>query len=228
MKNCFILFLVSLFSTFISAQKMKVQIGTDIPYQFYAGVDYSVHSNVGLSLRTGLLTPPYSTVIINAIEGFGADPLLSEILQYTFNLGWMNALSSYYKFGNKKQWFIGPEFRLDHLIAAETPKTLIEVATGKSIPTGTRQNPTIQLKMGLTLYAVGFRIGRHFMLDKSNKHFINIEFSASKHIATQTFLSANGLTLVSINAELNQLMWDDVFKLYGYLGGLGVSYGYRF
>jgi len=55
-----------------------------------------------------------------------------------------------------------------------------------------------------------------------------LELSAAKHLATKTSLSLVNNDLSRINSELDELIWEDAFKPYGYIGGLGVAYVFSF
>ena len=71
------------------------------------------------------------------------------------------------------------------------------------------------------MVAAGFRFGKSFDLSLNAKHRLKTEISVNKYIVTQPKLELNGLyfglDLEPINKELDKLLWDDVFKKYGYV-----------
>ncbi|MFC0877458.1 hypothetical protein ACE01N_12730 [Saccharicrinis sp. FJH2] len=228
----FVILLVSLnlilYTNILSAQKTSFSIGTDFPYQHYAGFNYQIQ-NFEFSLKTGILVPPYSDIIINELDNIGIKGIYIDILNSAYDFGWMNTIGVHYNFGREKNWYAGPEFRYDKLTASDTPANLIESVTGLKfnsfIPfTFTETNA----KLGMNMYGMGLRTGRKLFFGEANNHCIKIELSAYKYISTQSVLTINEKTADKINARLNTLLWDEVFKSYGYVGGLGISYTYTF
>ena len=222
------LFLIIFFllSQNTQAQNFKLSIGTDIPYQHYLGATLELN-RIDIAYRTGILVPPYSDIILDIAESLGTPELYINLLDASYDFGWMNSLGAYYKFGKQKNWYLGPEFRLDLLTAADSRTDLVEAVIGQSISRNPLNRASV-IQLGLTTYAFGLRFGRAFTFGKDNKHQINAEFSISKHIASQTSLSLNNQDVSNINQLLDDLFWEEVFKPYGYLGGVGVAYAYRF
>ena len=225
------IFLVSLFFliTFSSnAQNTSLSIGTDFPYQHYVGITYQVR-NFEFSLKTGVLVPPYSDIIINELGNFGTDQTYISILSSTYDFGWMNGIGVHYNFGKKKNWYAGPEFRYDKLTASDAPADLIESVTGLKFNTNFTSGFTqTDANLGMNMYGLGIRLGRKLFFGEGNRHCIKIELSAYKYISTQSVLTINEKTADKINTRLDALLWDKVFKTYGYIGGLGISYNYTF
>ena len=209
------------------AQNFSFSIGTDVPYQYYLGINSEL-KNIDFSYRTGILTPPYSDVILDIIERLGTDEIYINLLDASYDFGWMNSIGAYYKFGKLKSWYIGSEFRVDYLTASDTPEDLIEAVSGRSFNRSNFNNRGAGLKLGLRTFALGIRFGKSFSLSSNKKHYLKTEFSLAKHIATHSILQSNGNDLERINQELDRLLWDDVFKRYGYLGGFGFAYCYIF
>lgn len=109
--NRWITQIMALFVSFNAyAQGVGLSIGTDFPYSHYLGFNYELET-VDFSYRTGLLVPPYSDAIIVIIDGLGTDEIYINLLEVTYDLGWMNSLGAYFKFGEDKSWYLGPEFR---------------------------------------------------------------------------------------------------------------------
>jgi hypothetical protein len=211
---------------FSKAQKFGLSIGTDIPYQYYLGATLQT-THIDISYRTGILVPPYSDAILNLLETLGASEIYIDFLEAAYDFGWMNSIGSYYKFP-KNNWYLGGEFRLDYLTAADSNKDIIAAITGRSF---TRINPLIdeqQVEYSLLLYGFGIRAGKSFHISENKKHQIKAEISLSKYFATQSYLSANNSNAEDINNTLDQLLWENVFKNYGFIGGIGIAYSYTF
>lgn len=227
MKNLVILSILFFLTPKANSQSFSASIGTDIPYQHYLGINMEL-KNIDISYRTGILVPPYSDAILGIIERLGTDEIYIKLLDVAYEFGWMNSVGVYYKFGSEQKWYAGSEFRFDYLSASDTPAELVEAISGQTINRPNFINRNIELKLGLRMLALGLRFGRTFNLGTSNKHFLKTEFSISKHIATQSILQGNGNNLERINQEIDKLLWDDVFKTYGYVGGFGIAYSYKF
>ncbi len=219
--------LISLLITRASAQNFSAAIGTDIPYQHYAAINLEL-KNVDFSYRSGILIAPYSEAILGILEGFGTDEVYINLLDASFDFGWMNSLGAYYKFGSKKLWYAGVDVRFDFLTASDTPQGLIESVSGQSVNRTGLINREIQLQLGLRTAGVGLRFGRSFALGSNNRHYLKCDLSVIKHISSATTLKGNWNNLELINQEIDRLIWEEVFRTFGYLGGVGVSYVYKF
>jgi len=216
--------LVCFISSNGAAQDCSISIGTDIPYQHYVG--FNIESqNFDFSVRTGILVPPYSDVILTAIESLGTDEIYTNLLDKTYDFGWMNSLGAYYKFGERKNWYVGPEFRLDYFTASETRKEIIETLLGQSI---SRVNSNSEIKLGVRTFALGFRIGKSISLSSNNKHYLKTELSIIKHVGSRATVTNNGNNLERVSQEVDRILWDNFFKPYGFLAGVGFAYSYRF
>ena len=223
-----IIFLITIVGSFNAlSQNLSFSVGTDIPYQHYIGINFET-KKIDMSYRTGILIPPYSDAILDIIQNLGTDEIYINLLDTSFDFGWMNNIGTYYKFGKQKNWYIGSELRFDNLTVADTPKDLIEALTGQSVNTVNLIDKNIELKLGLRMIAVGLRFGKSFSISSNNKHHIKTEFSINKYITTQSVLKVNGKNFERINQELDRLLWEDVFRPYGYVGGIGFAYCYKF
>ena len=225
----FKLFLIIFFflSQNTQAQNFRLSIGTDIPYQHYIGATLEL-DRIDIAYRTGILVPPYSDIILDIAESLGTSEIYINLLDASYDFGWMNSLGAYYKFGKQKNWYLGPEFRLDYLTGADTRADFIESIVGQPLNRRVQIGSNDEVQLSLTTYALGLRLGRSFYLEEKKRHIINVEFSAAKHIATQTSLTVDAQNAATINEILDDLMWEEVFKPYGFVGGIGVAYAYRF
>lgn len=227
--------IIPLFSLFgslnLSAQSLSLSVGTDIPYQHYFAVN-SEMKRFELSYRTGILIPPYSNAILDIIGALGTDEIYIDLLDESFDFGWTNSIGTFYKFGKKKDWYGGGEIRYDYLTAADAPRNIIQTLTGQQINIINFLFSSVKLKLGLKMLATGLRFGKSFSLNSNNKHQLKTEISINKYIVTNSVLELHGsslsLNLEPINRELNRLLWEEVFKKYGFVGGFGLSYCYSF
>lgn len=227
LKNFIILLLFVLpFSS--KAQKVNLSIGTDIPYQHYIGSSF-LYKNFSISYKTGILVPPYSDAILEGIHKLGVDQIYIDLIQPAYQFGWMNTFNINYHFGKKKNWYIGPEYRIDKLNAQATPKILLESVTRQTFtPKFPQKNNELNIELGLNTYGVGFRFGKSFTLDEKKHHRINIELSASKNYQIKSVLIINDIENAELNKVVNELLWEEAFKSYGFIGGLGISYQFSF
>lgn len=224
--------LILIFITLVSisfdstGQQFSLNSGTDIPYQFYIGGN-ARFGNVEGYYRTGILTPPYSDVILDLLEVIGTEEIFINVLDASYQRGWMNGIGTTYRFGKENRWYGGVEMRFDYLAAAATGKEVILAAAERDTNNPFISNST-DLEMSMWLIDAGIRAGRIFPLSPESQHCLVLEISASKHLATQTSLSGNGQDLNRLNAALDESLWEYVFKPYGYLGGVGIAYRYNF
>lgn len=208
----------------LQSQQVSFTLGTDIPYQHYVGVEWQ-KDNVKVPVRTGILVPPYSNMILTIIEQLGTDEIYIQMLESSYEFGWMNSIGLQFMLGEQRNWYLGAEFRIDNLTANDTRAELVEAVIGESL-LNRWLNP--EIKLGLTSYAAGIRLGREFVFGDTKNHGIRLEFSASKLIETESHLEINGNPADNLNQILDDLLWYDVFKPYGYVGGIGIAYVYRF
>ena len=221
-----IIILTFLMPILIKAQSISLGIGTDIPYQVYANVTFET-KQVDISYKSGILTRPYSDAILNLFQALGTDEIYIKLLETSYDFGWMNTLGAYYKFGEKRKWYAGPELRFDYFTASETPSGILEEIAGDRFENG-NQTTNIKGKLSVMTYAIGWRSGYKFELKQNNKHNFRIEISAAKYIATHATLKINGESNTNLNKYVDEQIWENMFKRNGVLIGFGVSYAYRF
>ncbi|MGB2129729.1 MAG: hypothetical protein ACPHXR_09665 [Flavicella sp.] len=227
MKTYVALFLL-FFNSFKSySQDFSVSLGTDIPYQHYVGLHLHSEKIEGY-YRLGILAPPYSDYILNISRELGVSENYIEMIENAYDFGWMNTMGMAYKFGKKRRWHIGAEFRLDFLTANETPYDLIEIVTGITLQIPDQIQGKARASLGMKTYALGIRGGYSFPISIDKKHQIRVEVSAAKHSSIQTRLKIQNKKNDAVNTKLNNLFWEDVFRDYGYLGGIGIAYIYDF
>jgi hypothetical protein len=224
------LFLCSQFLSPASAEieRTNLMIGTDLPYQFHIGAEIE-QERFKYSIRSGLLVEPYSTVTLSLIEAFGVGESYVRLLESSYQMGSMNSIGVHYFLDEKKRWYLGPELRIDYLMAAETTTEIIQVVTGRTVnaaPIFGFDEPNVRL--GIWLHAIGFRGGTSFALDQHERKRVLVEFSLYKHYLSSASLSINGERSDTFSETLDTLLWEDVFLPYGFLGGLGLAYSYSF
>lgn len=224
----FFLLAIGLLTPQAHATGPSILAGTDIPYQFHLGAAFDLQ-RIRFSVRSGLLTSPYSEGTLAFLDALGTPDVYVQLLEGSYQFGSMNSVGIQYLLGKDSRWSIGAEFRFDYLSASDTSSELIETVTGESIPTGgllSSKEPEVRL--GLLMYAAGLRVGYGIPLGAEKKHEVLIELSAYKHYATQSSTFINDEEASRINDSLNEILWTEVFLPYGYLGGVGISYRYSF
>ena len=201
-------------------------IGTDIPYQYSIGTEVKI-KNVRFSLRTGLLVDPYSELTLKLLQAFGTDETYIRLLEASYQFGTMNGIGAQYLFGKDKHWYVGPEFRFDYVTASDTSSDLINTVIGdtRSLPPRFG-NQEQEVRLGLWMLAAGIRTGRTIPFGNSENHHLHVELSFYKHYKIQTLLSVNDQQNEGVSEALDELLWEDVFQPYGYLGGFGLTYSY--
>ena len=227
------MFVLNLLSPYLVASaeagSLLVSAGTDVPYQIYMGTSFQ-HKRLRASIKSGVLVGPYSDLTISLIGAIGTPDVYVSLLESAYDLGSMNSCSVQYMLGKKRLWSIGPELRFDYLTASDTSSDLLEAVVGDlNAPQGIGiREKELNVQLGVMTYAAGFRIGRDIVLGGSEQHLLHIDLSAYKHIASSSSLILNDEEPEELSAVLDDLLWEDVFRPYGYLGGLGLAYSYRF
>ena len=208
------------------AQEISVLLGTDVPYQFYLGATLETQ-DLAFSLRSGVMGGPYSDLTLSILEMLGTDDVYLSVLESSYDVGLMNSVGIYYRMGAKRMWYVGPELRYDVLMASESSSELIETITNESISGGPPLGKKGQdITFGLSTLAAGFRCGRYFHLLADKRHRIIVELSIYKHYQIHTSITLNGEDADRMAENINTLLWEDVFRPYGYLGGVGIAYRY--
>ena len=211
------------------ASSFLISAGTDIPYQLHVGAAVQ-HDRWRASFKSGLLSGPYSDLTLSLIEAMGTPEIYVNLLDSAYDLGSMNGLALQVMLGKKRLWSIGPEFRFDYLTASDTPSDLLEAVVGDIDVPGIMANrgKDLEVSLGLMTYAAGLRCGREMAFGASSQHLMHIDLSVYKHYSTQSNLTINDEEPQELSEALDELLWEDVFRPYGYLGGLGIAYSYRF
>ncbi|NJL12375.1 MAG: hypothetical protein HC913_04835 [Microscillaceae bacterium] len=223
-------FISFLFFSKASAQDYSITIGTEFPYQHYLGFNLKV-KDLDISLRTGILTDPYSDILIDALSIYDYPEEILDLLKATYEFGWMNSIGVYKRFGKRKQWYVGPEFKIDYLNAETTPveifETLYEDARVRNLEI--IDENTTDIDFGLTTFAFGIRVGRTFQLVKDNpRHLLNAEFAIYRYISINSKVTVDGNNSGIVDAITDELLWQDFFGPYGQFPVLGISYTYLF
>jgi len=221
-------FLAVLLGSELSAQEYSVTAGTEFPYQHYLG--FNVHVNdLDISYRTGILNKPYSDILIDALSIYDYPDEVLDFLKETYEVGWMNSIGVYKRFGKNKQWYLGPEFRLDYLNQQTTP---VEVA--ESFFDDARLNDfeiidesTEDVEVSLLTLAFGVRVGRTFQPIKNNpRHLINAELAIYRYIEVHSKVTIDGNNSEIVDELTDELLSKDFFGPHGQFPVLGVSYSY--
>ncbi len=227
--------LLVLFTININAQEanlsdFSITVGTDIPYEHYVGLNYNINK-FDLSYRTGVLAPPYSDLLINSLSIYDVKDEYIDLLEATFEFGWMNSLGAYYRFGEQNQWYIGTEFRIDYFNQKTTPVEVFEtIFEDSSVSNLNIIDENIRdTEIGLTTFAFGLRIGRTFQLIKDNpQHLLNVEFALHRYISSRSKVTLNGNESGAVGRLTDELLWNNFFRDHGQVPVLGVSYTYVF
>jgi hypothetical protein len=227
MKTYSMLLFLMLSSVKMYSQDFSVSLGTDIPYQHYVGLHLHSEKFEGY-YRFGILTSPYSDYILRISKELGVSETYIEMIEKAYDFGYMNAIGVAYKFGKNRGWYIGPEFRLDFLTAGDTPVSLVEQVTGVSLQTPSQLQEKVSATLGMKTIALGLRAGYSFSISRNKKHRIRTEISVAKHSSLHTLLKIQNRENDALNTKLNNVFWKEIFRDYGYLGGLGFAYEYRF
>jgi len=204
------------------AQKHSIEIGTQVPLNYFVGYQYEIAPHVSAGAHIGLLTEPYSSVMLSVIEAFGTDPQMTTIMEGAFKVGVVQGINAQW---NWKKSHIGPYYDAYILTAAETPEVIIEQITGQQIPDRPRQQPK-DLKLAETMHQLGLKYGRVFELN--GPWAIQTEAGCSFNIGAKSKLtSASGRELQRVGQLVDEEL-KSYLKSYAYLPFVSVALTYRF
>ncbi|MBT29999.1 MAG: hypothetical protein CMO01_10105 [Thalassobius sp.] len=221
MKKLLAFLLCICLSSIVYSQKAQIQLGTQVPLNYAAGLEFFANKNLSLNMQVGYLTKPYDEVILEILKKLGTE----EAIVYT--IGNSNPhgiiLQPTLKF-HLGTIYAGLTYSYYNLKANDVPSDAIEYYYDVNIPN--RYDRILNLESNL--HNAGLLIGKEITFGQNDKSGLKFELSVQKTFASSSNLYANeSIDLSRLNTlvteELNHYYVD-----YGYLPSFNIFYFYNF
>lgn len=200
----------------------QLKIGTDIPLQFALGYNYSPDKGVGGGLKVGILTEPHSSIILAAMEAFGTQEAIVEIVRDGFKMGIVLDGSASWHW---KKNYVGANLIFINLSAGEAPLDVIDgnydldLLSYSDLLTSLFGQESMKINLNSNLLQMGFHYGRRVPL--KDKLELQLEFGLSKNIgSTNNFSSDFPYPLTIYNAIDEDL--QEAYRKYAIIPTLGI------
>ena len=228
------LFVVLLFVTqFSFAQKHSVLIGTDFPTQYTIGYNIE-YGTLSSQIQAGFLTKPYDNLILDIIEGFGADPNIIEIIRDAYQKGAVFTVKQQY---HLKKMYFGVYAQYYNLSAEGVPLDIVQSYYGVDLTSSWSSIPLIptaldfgneitKIELKSKLWQVGLLIGRRFEFSNP-KLELRTEFSMSKNISSSNLFSSQTPYPQSLFDDMDADI-QETYKNYAYIPSVNIYLAYRF
>lgn len=213
-----------------SPTKSHVFIGTQIPLQFTAGLEHRFSNKISAQAQVGIITRPYSGFIVDAMETFGMDKKLSQVIKKAFRSGTVIGIGPNYHFGRN---YVGIYGQYMHLKGGGiTPADALSVYFKKDFTefnlTGI---PLFEFSMQLNAVNAGALFGHEFRL-RNPRLSLRGEAGLSKIVASKNSFVSNR-TLIDQTAfaqtlykEMDREMRDAFWK-YGFIPTINLYLAYQ-
>ena len=215
------MFLFSAVSFFSYSQQTHLQIGTQIPLNYSAGLEIFAGKNLSANMQVGYLTKPYDEVILELLKKLGTE----EAIVYT--IGEANpqgiAFQPTLKF-HINSFYTGLTYSYYKLEAKDVPSETIEYYYGINIPG--RNVKSFNLESNL--HNIGIIFGKEISFGKNEKSGLKLELSVQKAISSSSHISASDNTDLSMLNTLVSEELNEYYVNYGYLPTINIFYFYNF
>ena len=201
-------------------------LGTDVPYQYYGGLGVEL-APLTLAYRAGLLAAPYPAALTTLLEGIGLDALYADLIDASFDRGWMNTLSVQLAVGRRGCTRLGLDLRHDRVATDDTSFDVVAPVLGPGLaaalaPPGGEAG--VEIRVASRLTGGGLRASHDLTLGRSRRHALRLELSLAKYVGSATTLALDGEENAALSAVAEALLRRDVFGPHGLVGGVGVGY----
>lgn len=213
-----------------SLSKSHVFIGAQIPLQFTAGLGYRFSSRISVQAQAGIITRPFSGFIVNAMNTFGMNKKLSQVIKKAFRSGTLIGIGPNYHFGKN---YVGIYGQYMHLKGGGiTPADALSVYFKKDF---TQFNltglPVFEFSMQSNAVNAGTFFGHEFRL-RNPRFSLQGEAGLSKIVASESGFTSNR-TLIDQTAfarnlyrEMDREMRDAYWK-YGFMPTVNLYLAYH-
>lgn len=172
-----------------STGRSSIFAGTQIPLQFTVGYEYRLSKVLSARAQAGFVGQPYSGFIVDAMEAFGMDKYLSQVIRKSFEGGVVIGAGPNFHFGKNYIGVFGQYMRLK--TGGITPADALSIQFKKDFSqfdvTGL---PVFVFNMQSSMFNTGLLYGRQFTL-RNPRFAINAEAGIAKVVASKNNFSSN-------------------------------------
>lgn len=226
-------FSYSTFSQNDEYYRHAVKIGTQFPLQHDISYEFFPDEHFSSEFQIGILTRPYSDVILSIMEAFGTDEAWTNLVDDAFEYGTIFTLTPKYHFKKSYAGFFGQMIILN---GYETPFSAFGAYYGintspmeTAIPIGNHLNVTLESQ----LFNLGLVYGRHFYIIKDNPQWcLTGEISLAKTITSKNYFESN---MPVLDETLGEPIYDkmdselnETYQKYAIIPTLNIHLAYKF
>jgi hypothetical protein len=211
--------------------KSSIFIGTQIPLQFAAGYAYRFHQKASANVQAGFVSKPYSGFIVDAMEAFGMDKYLAQVIRKSFQSGTVVGVGANLHFGMA---YAGAFVQYLHLKGGGiTPADAMSVYFKKDFSQfNVNALPLFEFSMQSNIINTGLLFGRRFNL-RNPSFGINAEVALAKTVGSKNSFASNRAIVDqtgfarNLYSELDESM-REAYLDHGYIPTLNLYLVYRF
>lgn len=206
--------------------RSRWKVIAEVPVQLGVGYEWHYSKRFSTSLQAGVLTPPNSTLILNALQALGTSQEVVLMLQSAFKFGTVYKGTLCYNF---RKNYAGGFVQVLNLTGKDTPTTLVEDALGVSISSYPRlagksaATPT-SLSLKSTLVQMGVMYGRRIGIGKRSE--LDLEFAISANLGSSSSLSSDTRNVEALSTYLDSYL-ADIYKSYAFVPSVTIAYAIR-
>lgn len=202
-------------------RKSSVDLGTEIPVIYSAGLTFPVYKQLDLNFRTGILTYPYDRAIISILDAFVNDKALTGTIGEAFSYGICFKSGINYLF---RSLYTGIHYSFLSLTAKDTPVDLINNYYGLNLPISYIFEPVVYM-LRSDLHNAGLVIGKNFRINE--QIVFSAEFSVMKTFLSNTRLeSSRALNIIDASTLIHNKL-EDYYLAYGWIPTINLYFRFQ-
>ncbi len=205
-----------------------VKVFAETPVQYGIGYELRAGKHWLISAQAGILSEPNSTMILWAMEEFGTDPIVVEVIESAFTSGTVLELDLGYSLGKRN--YVATYVQGLLLTGEDTPSGAIGEALNEDLTSYPRRNnrpianETVTVKSNLI--QLGLLYGHRFPLSKDKLELI-VEFGISANISSSSELESDQRDYSTLNATFDTYL-ANVYQDYAFIPSLSIGLAYGF
>jgi len=229
MKRVLFVFLLS-FLLFPQKQvqaQHRFTIGTDIPLQYAIGYKYVPEKGLGAGLKFGVLTEPYSSIIVAVMEAVGTKKTIVDITREGFKLGLVLDGSASWNWGKN---YAGANVIYVNLQAGEAPMDVVSTNYGGNYTLFwepiflTNSSETTQIDLRSNLLQLGAHYGRRVLLKENLE--LHLEIGLSANVGSSNRFSSDFPYPQSLYDSMDEDLQNS-YRKYAIVPTLGAHFVYK-
>lgn len=212
----------------LKAQNTYVVAGVNVPFQYAAGIEYTLSKKFSIGFNAGIVTKPFDKIILEIMNSLGTSTSVTNTIGESFSFGYTLQPTLYWHFYRKYYAAIYGQY--GYLQANNAPQDAIEAYYGVSLSQyPIRRNTTQQADIifSSSIYNAGLLVGRRFNFKKGGSRFhLRTELAFTKIFGSYSTLSSGTRDLSKLSTEADAEM-KDYYWQYGYLPTVNIYIAFR-